>query len=53
MPDVWARSVAVARSPGLGRVYAYVAADYKGLRVIDVTDPTAPVEVGFYGERTQ
>jgi len=29
-----------------GRTYAYVAAYAAGLRVVDVTDPTAPVEVG-------
>jgi hypothetical protein len=28
--------------------YAYVAAGSSGLRVIDVSDPAAPVEVGFY-----
>ena len=29
------------------RVYAYVADDRSGLRVIDVSTPSAPVEVGF------
>ncbi|RMH74775.1 MAG: T9SS C-terminal target domain-containing protein, partial [Calditrichaeota bacterium] len=28
--------------------HAYVADRYDGLRIIDVSDPTAPVEVGFY-----
>lgn len=29
-----------------GRTYAYIAAWTAGLRMVDVTDPTAPVEVG-------
>jgi hypothetical protein len=28
--------------------YAYVAAGYSGLRVIDVSNPTEPIETGFY-----
>jgi len=28
--------------------YAYIAAGDQGLRIIDVTDPTAPVEVGAF-----
>jgi len=28
--------------------YAYVAAEYKGLRVIDISSPSTPAEVGYY-----
>ena len=28
--------------------YAYVAAGSDGLRIVDISDPTAPTEVGFY-----
>ncbi len=28
--------------------YAYVAEGLEGLRVIDVSEPTSPVEAGFY-----
>ncbi len=28
--------------------YAYVADDTAGLRVVDVSNPAAPFEVGFY-----
>jgi hypothetical protein len=41
-PDWHPVSVVVAES------YAYVAAGPAGLRVVDVTDPTRPVEVGHY-----
>ena len=32
----------------LAQDYAYVAGGYQGLRIIDVSDPTSPSEVGFY-----
>ena len=32
--------------------YAYVADGYEGMRVIDVTQPSAPAEVGFWNELT-
>ncbi|MFQ5739992.1 MAG: LVIVD repeat-containing protein [Acidobacteriota bacterium] len=28
--------------------YAYVGDDFAGLRIIDISDPTNPVEAGFY-----
>jgi hypothetical protein len=28
--------------------YAYLAADEAGLRIIDIADPTSPIEIGFY-----
>ena len=33
--------------------YAYVGADYGGLRVIDISDPAQPSEVGFYTKGTR
>lgn len=30
--------------------YAYVAAEYGGLRVVDISVPTSPVEIGHYNE---
>jgi hypothetical protein len=33
---------------GPGELYAYVAAGVAGLRVVDVSDPVAPVETGLY-----
>lgn len=44
------RDVYVARGPvaDSGKVYAYVADAYNGLRVVDVSDPTEPVAAGFY-----
>ena len=29
--------------------YAYVAADFNGMRIIDVSDPAGPKEVGSFG----
>ena len=40
----YAEGVAVAGG------YAYVAAGWDGFRVIDVSTPSAPVEVGFLGQ---
>lgn len=31
-----------------GRIYAYVAAQGTGLRIVDISNPAAPTEVGFY-----
>jgi hypothetical protein len=31
-----------------GHVYAYVADAWSGVRIVDVSDPSTPVEVGFY-----
>jgi hypothetical protein len=48
---IYVEGVAVAGDPssGSGQVYALVADGYGGgLRVIDVSNPAAPVEVGFY-----
>ncbi|MFQ5856049.1 MAG: hypothetical protein ACE5LU_10435 [Anaerolineae bacterium] len=50
-PDAPAKfqDVFVARAPSdSGKDYAYVADSYRGLRVIDVSDPNAPVAAGFY-----
>jgi len=41
-----ARGAVVRREAG-GKIIAYVAAYAAGLRVVDVTDPTAPVEIGL------
>ena len=41
MPDI-VSGVAVSGT------HAYVADNYGGLRVVDVSDPTSPQEVGFY-----
>ena len=30
------------------RIYAYVAAQGAGLRIVDVSNPAAPTELGFY-----
>jgi len=38
----WALDVAISDD------YAYVANSYAGLRVVDITNPTAPLEVGYY-----
>ncbi|MCK6623715.1 MAG: hypothetical protein DPW09_02140 [Anaerolineae bacterium] len=38
----------VARRAETGRLYAYIAAHAAGLRIVDVSDPAAPVEVGSY-----
>jgi hypothetical protein len=43
-----ARSVAAATVGPQGRTYAYVAAEYAGLRVVDVSDPANPTEVGYH-----
>jgi len=37
-----------AQDTSSGQVYAYVAAGNGGLRVVDVSDPAAPTEVGSY-----
>jgi hypothetical protein len=42
-----ARSVVVKTAPE-GPIYAYVAAQGAGLRIVDVSNPAAPHEVGFY-----
>lgn len=42
-----ARSVAVEVASG-GPMLAYVAAQGAGLRIVDVTNPAVPIEVGFY-----
>jgi len=42
-----ARGVIVRRE-ATGQTYAYVAAYAAGLRVVDVSDPTTPIEVGIY-----
>ena len=34
------------------RLYAFVADSYYGLRILDVTDPTAPVQVGGYPKQS-
>ena len=34
------------------RLYAFVADEYYGLRILDVTDPTAPVQVGGYPKQS-
>jgi hypothetical protein len=39
---------AIVRGIYVARDYAYVADDWAGLRVVDVSDPTTPVEVGVY-----
>jgi hypothetical protein len=38
----------VVRRAETGRIYAYIAAHAAGLRIVDVSDPAAPVEVGSY-----
>jgi len=38
----------IARAVVVRGDYAYVAADSSGLRVINVSNPASPVEVGFY-----
>jgi hypothetical protein len=42
-----ARSVAVETASD-GRIYAYIAAQGAGLQIVDVSNPAAPTEVGFY-----
>ncbi len=37
-----------AGASGTGQTCAYVAAGEGGVRILDVSNPTAPVEVGFY-----
>lgn len=44
-----ARAVVVeTASKAGGPVYAYVAAQGAGLRIVDVSNPAAPAEIGFY-----
>ena len=38
----------VANGVAVSGNYAYVADDLYGLRIIDISDPSAPVETGFY-----
>jgi hypothetical protein len=45
-----ARSVAVGTASN-GRIYAYVAAQGAGLRIVDISNPAAPSEVGFYDDK--
>jgi len=47
-PGGSARGVSVAAKPDSNLVYAYVADGEKGLRLIDVSDPSNPSQVGFY-----
>jgi len=50
-PTVLGRTAAlpgIVRTVAVAGGYAYVAAGDAGLRVIDVSDPSTPVEVGFY-----
>ena len=41
-------SVAVAGDPATGPAYAYALTWDSGLRIVDVSEPANPVEVGFY-----
>jgi len=44
----WAHEGFIQRHPRSGRVLDYVSYWDSGLRIVDVTDPSAPVEVGSY-----
>ena len=46
-PPHRAMDVVVLRAE-TGRTYAYMAANTAGLRIVDVSEPAAPVEVGVY-----
>jgi hypothetical protein len=44
-PGVWMHDIYLQRHPGLGRVFGYAAWWDGGLRVYDLTDPAAPLEM--------
>ena len=44
-PGVWMHDIYLQRHPGLGRVLGYAAWWDGGLRVYDLTDPAAPLEM--------
>lgn len=46
-------TVGIARAIFVEGDYAYIGDDWHGLRIVDISDPTTPVEVGSFVENSQ
>lgn len=46
--DVYGHDVFVETDPDLGKTIAYVAYAYEGLKIVDITNPATPLEIGTW-----